>query len=151
MIWGILPCRARVHRILPHTEQSPDCRLCGRGPGEQPVPETLPHALLDCPGNQGVPALLLALLRGYQPELQGEQVLRLDLDLDPSMELPLVWVVGTALSSVWKQRLKGAVSAALTRAELEARCRLLREAAPPTLHNFVVLTELVLRDMYGRE
>ena len=82
--------------------------------------------------------------------MRGEQVLTLDFDLDHSMELPLVWVVGTTFFSVWKQRLKGAVSAALTRAELEARCRLLREGASPALHNFVVLTELALREMFGR-
>jgi hypothetical protein len=151
MLWNILPCRARVHRILPRTTPSPHCRLCGQGAGEQPVVETLQHALLDCPGNQGVPELLLSLLRGYQPGLRGEQVLTLDLDLTDSMELPLVWLAGTALFSVWQQRTKGAVSAAKTRAELEARCRLLREGAAPNLHNFVVLTELALQEMYSRD
>jgi hypothetical protein len=147
MLWGILPVRARVHRILPHSVPSPLCLLCGQGAGEQPVAESLQHALLECPGNQGVSGLLLSLLQGYQPGLRGEQVLRLDLNVDHSMELPLVWLVGTTFFSVWKQREKGAVSAALTRSELEARCRLLREGAAPALINFTALTELALRAM----
>jgi hypothetical protein len=148
MLWGVLPSRARVHRILPRTTPSPHCLLCGQGTGEQPEAETLQHALLDCPGNKGVPERLLSLLRGYRPGLQGEQMLTLDIDVTDSMELPLVWLVGTTLFSIWKQREKGAVSAALTRSELEARCRLLRDGAGPTLINFTVLTEIALRAMF---
>jgi hypothetical protein len=148
MLWRILPVRARIHRILPRSAPSPHCLLCGQGAGEHPEVETLQHALLECPGNRGVSGLLLSLLRGYQPGLQGEQVLGLDLNMDHSMELPLVWVVGTTLFSIWKQRVKGEVSAALTRSELEARCRLLREGASPALINFTVLTDLALRAMF---
>ena len=28
LLWGILPTRARLHKILPRTELSPDCNLC---------------------------------------------------------------------------------------------------------------------------
>jgi hypothetical protein len=151
MIWGILPTRERIHRILPRTTQSADCRLCGQGPGERPAAESALHALVTCPANQGLPDMLLALLRGHMPGLRCEQMLALDLELDETMELPLVWLSGALLWSLWGQRLQGRVSAAKTQSELEARCRLLREGKRPGLHNAFVLAEIALRDMFSQD
>jgi hypothetical protein len=149
MLWGILPCRERVHRILPRTTASPACRLCGQEPGEEPAAESMHHALVTCPANRGLPALLLALLRSYIPGLKDEQLLSFDLTLEGSMELPLVWLSGSLLCSLWQQRQQGRVCAAKTRAELEARCRLLREGKRPSIRNAFTLAEIALRAMFG--
>jgi hypothetical protein len=149
LLWVILPCRERVHRILPRTTASPDCRLCGQEPGEEPAAESVRHALVTCPANRGLPALLLALLRGYMPGLRDEQLLSFDFALDGSMELPLVWLSGALLCSLWQQRQQGRVCAAKTRAELEARCRLLREGKRPSMQNAFILAEIALRAMFG--
>jgi hypothetical protein len=151
VLWGILPCRERLARILPKTEQSPHCRLCGQEPGEPQVPESLEHALMACSGNMGLPERLLSLLQGYQPGMQGEQVLRLDMDVDATMELPLVWLASTLLCTLWRQRLQGRVCAARTRSELEARCRILREGKRPGIQNAFVLAEIALRAMFSQD
>jgi hypothetical protein len=151
MLWGILPCRARLARILPRIEQSPDCRLCGQAPGERKEPESMEHALMACSGNKGLPESLLSLLKGYQPGLRGEQVLRLEIDVDATMELPLVWLASTLLCTLWRQRLQGRVCAARIRSELEARCRLLREGKRPGLRNAFVLAEIALRAMFSQD
>ena len=85
------------------------------------------HAFFECPANSGLPARLLALLEGHQQGLNPAQVLTLNLDIDPNVELSLVWITITVLTSLWKQRKEGRVEEAQTRAELEARCRILRE------------------------
>ena len=41
VLWGILPTRARLNRMMPITNPSPNCLLCG----PDRVPETLHHAL----------------------------------------------------------------------------------------------------------
>ena len=92
-------------------------------------PEILLHALTTCPSNQGLPTPLLALLSLHQPGVNYQQVITQDLDVEPAMELPLVWITETLLSLIWQQREDGRVSGAKTRAELEARCTLLREGA----------------------
>jgi exonuclease III len=148
LLWNILPCRERVRRILPRTTQSSDCRLCGGDPGALPAVESMHHALVTCPGNQGLPRLLLVLLQGYMPGLQYEQMLTLDFNLDETMELPLVWLSGALLCSLWGQRLQGRVSAAKTRSELEARVRLLREGKRPGMQNAFVLAEIAIQAMF---
>jgi hypothetical protein len=148
MIWGILPTKERTHRILPHTVQSPDCRLCGQGPGERPAAESALHALVTCPANLGLPDMLLALLRVYIPGLRCEQMLAIDFALDENMELPLVWLCGALLCSLWGQRLQGRVCAARTRSELEARCRLLREGKRSGMQNAFVMAGIALQAMF---
>merc|ERR1712218_395568 len=51
------------------------------------------------------------------------------------MEIPLLWIIATTLSSIWTQRQEGKICAAKTRAQLEARCRLLREGRGTSFEN----------------
>ena len=75
------------------------------------------------------------------------QVLTLDLMVNPVLELPLVSVIATMLSSVWKQRKDGIVNRSKTRAELEARCRLLREGN--SLEKAHILTSNEITTMFS--
>ena len=84
------------------------------------------HAFFECPANYDLPDQLLTLLRRHQPGLNSKQVLTLNLELDPTMELSMVWISVIVLSSLWKQRKEGRVIPAHTRSELENRCCLLR-------------------------
>jgi hypothetical protein len=59
------------------------CDKAGR-----PEPETLIHAMLECPENQQIPAQLLTELQTSLPGLTGNQVLTLDLHIDRENELP---------------------------------------------------------------
>ena len=63
VLWGIVPTRSRLHRILPLAYQNPDCLLCGTI--QTRCPETMDHALFTCEANQGLPAKLLTTLQGY--------------------------------------------------------------------------------------
>ena len=66
---------------------NPLCPLCST-PGHQ-RPETLAHALTECEANKGFPDLLLEQLQVHVPGISFRQVLTLDLELEPSTELPL--------------------------------------------------------------
>ena len=61
------------------------------------------------------------------------KIITLDLDIEPTLEFPLTWITYSLLHSIWSQRDEGRVCAAKTRAELEAKCRLLREGKQRSL------------------
>ena len=103
---------------MPRTYASPVCSLCGA----VPAPETLQDALGTCETNLGLPLKMLDVLRVYQPGAELSQLLTLDLELEPSLELPLTWTICSLLFSLWQQRIEGQVSMAKTRAQLEAKC-----------------------------
>ena len=145
MVWGILPSRARVAKILP--KSSPDCQLCNHTGAR--ISETLEHALFSCEGNREIPGLLLTLLLSYDPEVTATKLLTLDIALDSPMELPLLWIVGSLLSSIWIQRQEGKVCPLKTRAQLEAKCRLLREGKGPSLQNAFTLASIAVQSMYS--
>ena len=87
----------------------------------------------------------------YNPSVEYHQVLTLDLELDDSMELPLVWIVASLLYLLWQQRQEGKVCPVKIRAELEARCRLLREGKKGLMQNCSVLAEIAIRSMYSTD
>ena len=140
LTWGILPCKARVAKIIPRNND-PGCRLCG-------ALETVEHALLACPANQGAPQLLLTHLRTYSPDLRDKQVLTLDFEVDDYLELALIWLAGNFFLSLWTQRQAGTVCPFKIRAELEAKCRLLREGKGAAIQNALALASIVLSAMY---
>ena len=75
-------------------------------------------------------------------------MLTLNLDLDDSMELPLIWIVASFLILLWQQRQEGKICPVRMRAELEARCRLLREGKGAFMQNCSVMAEIAIRTMY---
>ena len=126
VLWKLTPTRSRLHRILPRLYATSDCQLCPQGQG--PEEETLEHALGNCTANQGLPQRLLQVLQVYQPGATQRTVLTLDLELDASLEFPMTWAIGTLLFSFFSQREEGRVTVARTQADLESRCRFLRES-----------------------
>ena len=147
LTWGILPSKARLAKILPKTYKSPTCQLCL--PTATRVPETLEHALFNCTANNAIPQLLLTLLYSYTPSVTPERVLTLDLDIESHMELPLLWIIASVLSSIWAQRQEGRVCPAKTRAQLEAKCRLLREGKGASFQNAFTLTSIAIQAMFA--
>ena len=145
-LWRIIPTRSRLHRILPMAYQSPDCQLCGTP--QSRTPETLDHALYSCEANLGLPAKLLATLQRYQPGAEQRSIMTLDLELEPSLELPFTWVIGSCLHLIWSQRESRRVDLAKIRANLEARCRLLRESKAKTWANAATLTEAIIDQIF---
>ena len=126
ILWGIVPTRARLCGILPLIQQNPSCQLCSTP--ETSHPESLDHALLSCPANADLPTRLLAALQKRQPGASLNSILTLDLEVDKSMELPLVWTIGSILFSIWTQREKGRVDRIRTKAQVEAKCRGLKDS-----------------------
>ena len=101
-----------------------------------------------CTANLGLPGRLLRLLQHYQPGAVQRQVLTLDLEIDKNLELPMTWTIGSLLFSIWRQRSEGRISLAKTRAELEAKCRLLREGKVRALANAFTLTNQLLISLF---
>ena len=82
------------------------------------------------------------------PLLPHLLTLELDLEVEPSLELPIMWVIGSLLLSIWTQRESRGVHLAKTRAELEAKCRLLRECKVKTWAKAYTLTEAILSQIF---
>ena len=99
---------------------------------------------MNCEANGATPANLMTLQRLYQPGITVTQVLPLDLEIDSSMELYLVWIISTSLLLVWNQRQDGSVSDARSRAELLTRCKVLKQS---NNKNAFTLTSLTIRTM----
>ena len=123
--------------------------LSSMSPHRKKVPETLEHALFRCSGNNSLPQLLLTLLCSYTPNVTPERVLTLDLNIESHMELPLLWIIASVLSSMLAQRQEGRVCLAKTRAQLEAKCRLLREGKGASLQNAFTLTSIAIQAMFA--
>ena len=103
------------------------CNITGKR-----VSETLEHSQFSCTGNKETPVLLIKVLKSYDLEVTPSKVLTLDVNLESHMEIPLVGIIATTLSTIWTQRQKGSVCAAKTRAQLKPDVECLgREIAPP--------------------
>ena len=73
----------------------------------------------------------------------------MDLEVIPSLELPLVWLTGFLQFSIWQQRQNGRVCPAKTRSELEAVCRIMREGKSPLLQNAFTQTMSEVAAMFA--
>ena len=143
LLWGIIPTKVRLNRCIPLVHTSPICQLCDQG-----TLETTPHALIACPANGDLPARLLRTLRRYQPGATQTTILTLNLEVEQLLELPFTWLIGTFLASIWKQREARRVNLVDTRAELEARCRLLRECKVKVWTNAHVITSNLVSQLF---
>ena len=148
LLWGILPTREGLHKILPKQYPITICALCDRA--GRPAPETLLHAVMECPENLEIPAFLLIELKSYVPGLTNTQVITIDIGLETDKELSLVWLIGSLLHSIWTQRTSGQVTLAKTRADLEARCRTLREGKVPSIVNASIVSAAIIESMFSR-
>ena len=118
-----LPTQERLARTSPNI--TPLCKFPGC-PGTEE--ESLAHALVHCQGNNGAGAALLSGIQSLAPGLQPEEALRLELEVDENTELPLVFALAVAWSTIWDLRQKKTrPQTYLVRAQLEARVTLLRE------------------------
>ena len=120
LLHGLLAIQDRVHRILRDRYPSPLCKHC-----EQSEVEDLPHAFFWCSFNNGAGVYLLNFLSSSipdMPQLSTNQILHLNLDLEPSEEFSFIWFTGHFLQNIWKARLeKKQVQLFTIRADLEAR------------------------------
>ena len=127
--YELLSTQAKLHRM--DSTNSPMCKMQGCSQDG-----TLQHELLDCSKNYGVGRRLVHCLQHYQPDLQPEDVLRLDLgDTADELVLPLALLTAITLSFIWKERNSGKNAIAFkVRAELEQYITLLRTTrlATPT-------------------
>ena len=67
-------------------------------------------------------------LENFVPQIDVDAALRLEIDVEEDLELPLVCLTATVLLAIWKLRVdKSRVQLYEVRAQLEARFNLLRE------------------------
>ena len=98
------------------------CKLCLAN-----VQEDLLHALIRCPANHGIGEAVLLCLP-IQNGVQDEHVIQLQHDLDSPLQLPVVWFLAVAWSSLWESRKIGRRPELYKiRADLEAKVSLLRK------------------------
>ena len=121
VLHDILPTQERVARTSPAVDGA--CKLC-----EPKVEEDLVHALIRCPGNQGVGQAVLHCLPPASAGIGDHKVLKLQLQLDNSFEFPAVWFLAVAWFTIWEcRKLNKRPELYKVRADLEAKVSLLRE------------------------
>ena len=120
VLHDLLPTQERLSRTSP--TESGQCKLCVTD-----VQEDLVHALVRCPGNQGVGQAVMHCIP-QQAGHQDQYFVKLQLDLEDHLELPVVWFLAAAWSLIWERRKQGKRPELYkVRAELEAKVSLLRE------------------------
>ena len=118
LLHNLLPTQSRISRLL--QQQDPSCKICHHPCGD------LPH-LFNCTTSKLVCRTLLRTLTSIQPNISPQHVLLLSLELEPSMELPVVWLISSTLNYVWNQHTsKKQCCLVEVRSVLEARVNLLR-------------------------
>ena len=124
MLHNLLPTKERLFRLnMPNINEN-TCDLCNTE-----AIDNLQHALLKCPSNNATNSFLLESIRGVLPDVQTEQVVLLDLHLQPDQELPVIYLIACVLSQIWDCR-KNKKQSNLTniRANLEASIQILRKS-----------------------
>ena len=98
-------------------------------------------------GNTGVGQRVVRCLQSYNPNIDVKAVLRLEINVDEGLELPLVWLVATTFSSLWKLRVDNTRTTLFEiRSQLEAKINLLRETR--FSNTATILEELVSNYFY---
>ena len=125
VIHQTLPTQERVARTKPGASTICKVQDCSAN-----VTEDIPHALINCPANGGIGHHLLSCLREVQPSLQVDAVLRLEIQVEEELELPVVWLVATLLRLVWELRQSSSrIRPYQVKSQLEAVINLLRETS----------------------
>ena len=121
LLHQLLPTQERLHRT--GNAANPLCKAAGCSENDD-----LGHSLFISEANQHVGTNLLGLLRQYQPNISLEAALRLELNVEEEIELPLVWISAATLLCVWEQRkISIRVVPHVTRSQLEAKVNILRQ------------------------
>ena len=122
ILHDLLPTQERLAKTNPNI--SGTCKFCLSN-----IKEDLVHSLRRCVANQGVgEAVIHCLPAPVQNEVQDQQLLHLHFDMEDSLELPIVWFLAVAWSSIWESRKCGRRPELYkVRADLEAKVSLLRE------------------------
>ena len=124
VVHDLLPTQERVARTSASVNGM--CKLCLSN-----VKEDLLHTLIKCPANQEIgEAVLLCLSDHIEDGVDDQAVLQLHLHLEDALELPVVWFLAVAWSSIWESRKVGRRPELYkVRADLEAKVSLLRETS----------------------
>ena len=118
VLHNLLPTQNRLSRIL--KDQNSSCKLC-----TDPM-DDLPH-LFSCRYSTDVCQALLRTVTSVMPSATPQKILLLSLEIEPDLELPVVWIVSSTLLYVWSQKTsKKQCTLVETRAVLEARVNMLR-------------------------
>ena len=108
----------QAQRIL--KDQNSSCKLC------TDAMDDLPH-LFSCRYSTDVCQALLRTVTSVMPSATPQKILLLSLDIEPDLELPVVWIVSSTLLYVWShKKSKKQCTLVETRAVLEARVNMLR-------------------------
>ena len=137
----LLPTQERLFRI--NQANSAYCKAEGCS-GDQI--EDLTHALILCPGNNGIGIKYLDAVKRHVPDITAESALLLKFESNASMELAIVWFLSMAWKMIWDARSNGKKPELYKiRSEMEARIALLRTTR--SYVNDIILMDTLLASM----
>ena len=121
LLHKLLVTKEWIHHLAPAA--SPLCSHCSN------ANEDLLHALINCDYNQDAGNKVLSTVQQYSPNISGPALLRLELtDLPEDAEFPVTYFASSILMFIWEKRMsKARISLYDIRANLEAKCLLLRK------------------------
>ena len=99
LLHDLLPTQEHVARTKPTA--SPACQA----PGCSCDMEDQAHALVSCQSNHGVGQRVIRCLQDFVPNIDVDAALRLEIDIEEEMELPLVWMMATVFQAIWRSEL----------------------------------------------
>ena len=121
LLHKLLVTKSRLHDLNPAVSNI--CPLCTN------APEDLAHALITCSFNNNVGNKIVEVVKTEIPDISIQEILRLELtDMPEDMVFPTIFVLTFTLKYIWEKRMnKIRISSHETRANLEARCIILRK------------------------
>ena len=116
----ILPTEQRLARILPNLKE--ECKYCPDKTAD------LTHCFFECCKTRNVGMWLLSLVNQYDTIATASGILKLEFEVENSLEMPIAWLIAQSLSYIWGVRCSGEVVNLLkTRSVLESKINLLRK------------------------
>ena len=118
----LLPVKNRIHEISPSSSAA--CSLCTLS-----CPETIHHALIECPFNDDVARSLIKVVKNVFADVSTNDILLFAFpDVCEDQEFEMMFLVSAFLLEIWSRRTKKEkLNIYEIRTTIEAKCNLLRE------------------------
>ena len=96
----LLPVKNRIHEMSPSSPA--ECSLCTLS-----CPETIDHALLECPFNDDVSSSLIKVVKNVFPDVSTNDILLFAFpDVCEDQEFEMMFLVSAFLLEIWSRRTK---------------------------------------------
>lgn len=117
---NLLPTEERLH--IMHKAPSSICKVCDKNE----VDNIWNHTFVSCPFTQPAMEWMIGWLKCFDPDTTIEKIIFLQISTNDA--LPCVWIIAESLLFIWsKRRTKTEIRLDLLKAQLKAKCEMLKK------------------------